>query len=82
MMFINSVPLAVIGILGTPLSLVCVLVIVKISQKFFTIQQSSLGDINGHIEEMYSAHNVVSVFNAKDKAIEKFDEINKKLYKS
>lgn len=82
MMFINSVPLAVIGILGTPLSLLCVVVIVKISQKFFTVQQSSLGDINGHIEEMYSAHNVVSVFNAKDKAIQKFDEINNRLYRA
>lgn len=82
MMFINSVPLAVIGILGTPLSLLSVIIIVKISQKFFTVQQSSLGDINGHIEEMYSAHNVVSVFNAKDRAIQKFDEINNKLYKA
>ena len=82
MMFINSVPLAIVGILGTPLSLVCVLVIVKLSQKFFAVQQESLGDINGHIEEMYSAHNVVSAFNAKEKSINKFNEINKNLYKS
>ncbi len=82
MMFINSVPLAVIAIVGTPLSMVCVLIIIKLSQKYFAEQQKGLGEINGHIEEIYSAHNVVVTYNGQESASKKFDKINEHLFSS
>ena len=82
MMFINSVPLALIALICAPLSIGTMLLFVKISQKYFIAQQTALGDINGHIEEMYSAHSIVTAFNAKDKSVEKFDKINSELCSS
>jgi ATP-binding cassette subfamily B protein len=52
------------------------------SQKHFKIQQNSLGEINGHIEEVYSAHNIVKAYNGGKKAKEDFDKINSSLYQS
>ena len=49
------------------------------SQKFFIKQQKNLGDINGHIEEIYSGHLIVKAYNAEDKALEKFDGLNNEL---
>ncbi len=61
------------GLIGT---------VVKRSQKYFTQQQKSLGNLNGHIEEIYAGHNVVQIFNGEKEAIEKFQQINDKLYGS
>lgn len=52
------------------------------AQKFFIAQQRSLGQLNGHIEEMYTGHNIVKAFGQEAQAIEKFDTINAKLYES
>lgn len=52
------------------------------AQKFFITQQRSLGQLNGHIEEMYTGHNIVKAFGQEAQAIEKFDTINDKLYES
>ena len=82
MMFINSWKLTLIGLISAPVSLILVGIIVKISQKHFIRQQRELGDINGHIEEIYSNHNVVKVFNGEDDALQKFDVINTNLFKS
>ena len=82
MMFTISWKLTLIVLVSVPVSLLLVMVLVKISQKYFTRQQNALGAINGHIEEIYSAHNVVKAFNGEDKANEKFDQINSKLYKN
>ena len=53
---------------------------VKLSQPFFKKQQAYLGEINGHVEEMYGGHLVVSAFNGEEKSIENFEEINNRLY--
>lgn len=49
------------------------------SQKYFTRQQKHLGDINGHIEEMFTGHTVVKAYNGEDKSRETFDEMNNRL---
>ena len=72
--------LVAIGIL--PLSTILIMLIVKQSQKYFKQQQDYLGNLNGHIEEMYGGHTVVKAFNGEKKSIEKFNELNGKLYGS
>jgi ABC-type multidrug transport system, ATPase and permease components len=72
--------LIAVGIL--PLSLLFINLIVKRSQKYYETQQSSLGDINGHIEEMFSNHAIVKAFNGEERSIKKFNGINEDLYDS
>jgi len=81
MMFIISPVMTVIAILILPLSFIFIGIIMKKSQKYFTENQKYLADINGHVEEMYSGHNIIKVFNKEEDAINRFDEINDKLYK-
>lgn len=82
MMLIYSWKLTLIAIVILPISMLVIGSLFKVSQKYFKAQQDALGDINGHIEEIYSGHNVVSVYNAQDIANEKFDEINNRLFSS
>jgi len=56
------------------------MLIMKFSQKYFRVYQNGLGAMNGHIEEIYSGHNVIKVFNANRKARKEFRELNKNLY--
>lgn len=79
MMFTLSWELTLFTLIEIPLALGLIMLIVKFSQKYFVRQQKFLGDINGHIEEIYSAHNVVKAFNGETKALSEFDEINNKL---
>ncbi|NMB30901.1 MAG: ABC transporter ATP-binding protein, partial [Clostridiales bacterium] len=82
MMIIVSPLMTVIALLTVPLSIYFVKMIVNKSQKHFKTQQETLGEINGYIEEMYSAHNVVKAFNMEDSSISAFNEVNEKLYDS
>lgn len=52
------------------------------SQKYFNQRQTELGNLNGHIEEMYSGYNVVKVYNGKNRAINEFDKLNEGLFSS
>ncbi len=79
MMFTLSWELTLFTLIEIPLAFGLIMIIVKFSQKYFVRQQKFLGDINGHIEEIYSAHNVVKAFNGEAKALSEFDEINNKL---
>ncbi|MBE7073728.1 MAG: ABC transporter ATP-binding protein [Clostridiales bacterium] len=74
--------LTLISLLQIPLSLTIVIIVVKNNQKHFIRQQKYLGEINGYIEEQYSAHNVIKAFNGEEKAQEEFEKINKKLQKT
>jgi ATP-binding cassette subfamily B protein len=65
-----------------PLSLGLLGIVIKRSQGFFKAQQKSLGEINGHVEEMYGGYHVVQAFNGEQDAIEKFEKINEKLFSS
>lgn len=72
--------LTLISLIVIPLSGVLMMIVVKRSQKYFIGQQKTLGELNGHIEEMYTGHNVIKAFGHEKKAIEEFDEINERLY--
>ena len=82
MMFYTSWILAITAILSTIIGMVFVVVIIVKSQKYFMEVQNSLGDINGHIEEVFSGHNVVKAYNAEEEMNEKFDKINEKLFEN
>lgn len=82
MMFTISWELTLVNIVSIPVSLALIMIVVSISQKYFRRQQQSLGEVNGHVEEIYSAHSVVKIFNGGDKALEKFDKINDSLANS
>lgn len=81
-MFTISWELTLLTLVEIPLALILIGTIVKISQKYFTRQQKYLGQINGHIEEIYSAHNVVKAFNGEQDAMDKFEVINQNLARS
>jgi len=82
MMFTISAPLAGITIASVPITIGLTLLVVKFSQKYFIRQQKSLGEINGQIEEIYSAHNIVRTFNGQEKANDNFTKVNSDLYKT
>lgn len=82
MMLIISPLLTLVVLVTIPLSAFVIRFIASYSQKHFVNQQKELGQINGHIEEMYSGHQVVKAFGHEEAAIEKFDEMNEKLYHS
>lgn len=81
-MFFINVWMTLIALLVIPLSFFLSIGLVKKSQKYFTEQQASLGDVNGHVEEMYGGHTVIKVFNREKFSIEKLKSINNKLYGS
>lgn len=80
MMLTISPVLTLITILTLPLYILVTTVIAKRSQKFFAGQQKELGELNGHVEEMYTGHKIVKAFGHEKDAIEKFNNINGKLY--
>ena len=82
MMLSISPLMTLIAICILPVCLVIVMNVVRHSQKFFRRQQEYLGHVNGHVEEMYGAHAVVTAFNGQEESIEKFNGLNEKLYQS
>lgn len=80
MMFKYSWKLTLIALIIVPICVLVMSFIFKISQKYFKLQQDELGEINGHIEEVYSGHNVISIYNAQAKVQSKFENINKRLF--
>lgn len=82
MMFYNNWIMALTAVGSSLIGLFLMIVIMSKSQKYFKAQQEDLGNINGHIEEIYSGHNVVKVYNGRKEANKVFDDINGRLYKS
>ncbi|MFZ3101973.1 MAG: ABC transporter ATP-binding protein [Desulfitobacteriaceae bacterium] len=80
MMLSISPLLTVIVILTLPLYVVVTMNIAKHSQKHFAAQQKSLGELNGHVEEMYTGHKLVKAYGREDESIATFNSINAKLY--
>ena len=80
MMFTISPLLTAITLVVLPLSFIMTLLVAPKSQKYFAEQWKHLGVLNGHIEEMYTGHNIVKAFGHERKAIAKFDGVNDKLY--
>ena len=79
MMIKTNLVLTVTAILSSLLGFGFMGVIMKKSQKYFARQQKNLGDINGHIEEIYSGHTVVKAYNGEAEASRKFNEMNENL---
>jgi len=82
MMFTTSWIMALTAIGATVIGFALMATIMSKSQKYFVTQQRGLGVINGHIEEIYSGHNVVKVYNGGKAAKKTFEEINATLYDS
>ncbi|HNU89972.1 MAG TPA: ABC transporter ATP-binding protein [bacterium] len=80
MMIIISWQLTLVAVIILPLGFLLARFIIKKSQKYFFNHQVSLGEINGHIEEMFSGHTIVKAFNGEQKSISTFRKINNKLY--
>ena len=79
MMFTTNWVMAITAILSTLFGFTFMISILKKSQKYFIARQKELGNINGHIEEIYSGHNVVECYNAKKEVTRTFDELNGRL---
>lgn len=79
MMLLTNVWMTLAAVAAALIGFVIMILIVKRSQKYFMIQQKNLGAMNGHVEEIYSGHNVVKVYNGEKKAKQDFNEINEKL---
>ncbi|KZE52404.1 ABC transporter [Brevibacillus parabrevis] len=82
MMLTISPLMTVILMLTLPLSVVVIKQVASRSMPHFKGQQQALGELNGHVEEMYTGHKIVKAFGREKSAIEKFDAINEKLYQS
>jgi ATP-binding cassette subfamily B protein len=81
-MFYMNWVLGVVSLIVVPSSVLVTLIIAKRSQRQFALQWKTTGSLNGHVEEMFTGHNIVKVFGRQHEAIEKFDEINDELYVS
>jgi ATP-binding cassette subfamily B multidrug efflux pump len=79
MMFYNNWIMALTAIGSSLIGFVLMMIIMKKSQKYFMAQQLGLGEVNGHVEEIYSGHNVVKVYNGSKEAKKEFDRINNNL---
>lgn len=83
MMLTISPWMTLITILTLPLSVVVVMLVASRSQKHFAGQQKSLGELNGHVEEMYTGHKVVvKAFGREEHSVEQFEKVNEELYES
>ncbi len=77
-----SVSLSMASLMPFPVCFVIAMVILRFSKIYFRRQWKVTGDVNGHIEEMFTGHNIVKAYSQERKAIEEFDEINEALYDS
>lgn len=82
MMLTISPWMTLITILTLPLSVIVVMLVASRSQKHFAGQQKSLGELNGHVEEMYTGHKVVKAFGREEQSVEQFEKVNEELYES
>lgn len=82
MMVYTNYIMAAVTVLSCVAGFGMMILIMRYSQKYFGIQQENLGNMNGHVAEIYSAHNVVKVYNGQKEASKKFDSINEELARS
>ena len=80
MMFVTNWIMALTAIFASIFGFAFSFLLLKKSQKYFVKRQKELGDLNGHIEEIYSGHKVVKADNGEEEALKEFDRINENLY--
>ena len=82
MMLSISPLMTLIAVVTLPLSFLVTATIAKRSQRYFGAQQKSLGELNGHVEEMYTGHKVVKAFGHEAKSMAEFDKVNHQLFEA
>lgn len=80
MMFVTNWIMALTAIVASLIGISLMVLILSKSQKYFTARQKELGKMNGHIEEVFSGHNVIKSYNATEQVTKEFDDLNAKLY--
>lgn len=80
MMLAISPLLSLIAFVTLPLSALVTAWVARYAHKYFSLQQKCLGELNGHVEEMYAGHKIVKVFGREAESVERFKEINRGLY--
>ena len=80
MMFYTNGILAIVSVLSSVIGFSLMVIIIRKSQKYFLSVQEGLGNINGHIEEVFSSQNIVRVYNATEEMTNKFDKLNDSLF--
>ena len=82
MMITISWQMTLMAVVIVPLSAIVAMSVVRNGQKYFIQQQKTLGEVNGHIEEMYGGHIVMKAFNGEERSISTFNKMNEELYTS
>lgn len=82
MMFVTNWIMALTAILSSLFGFIFMAIILGKSQKYFEARQRGIGNLNGHIEEIYSSHNVVKAYNGNKDASKKFDKLNSAVFES
>jgi ATP-binding cassette subfamily B protein len=82
MMFSINVAMTFLSLATIPACMIILALIMRRSRKYFAKQWEITGDLNGHIEEMYTGHNIVKAFGREEKSISDFREMNENLYKT
>lgn len=80
MMLTISPLLTLVTLITLPLAGIVTANVAKRSQKYFAGQQRAIGELNGHVEEMYTGHKVIKAFGHEQRAIDRFNEVNDQLY--
>ena len=80
MMFVTNGIMTITAILSSLFGFIFMFMVLSKSQKYFTLRQKELGNLNAHIEETYSGLNVIKAYNGSKIVNEKFDDLNKKMY--
>lgn len=80
MMLCTNWIMAIAGLLSTIIGFALMIIIITKSQGYFSRQQMELGEINGHIEEIYAGHTVVKAYNGEKQAKAEFHKMNSQLY--
>lgn len=76
----TNVVMTLVSLVTIPIILVVVALVVKHTQRFFLDNQKYLGELNGHVEQLYGGHSIVKTFNHEEQAIAQFDDINDNLF--
>ena len=79
MMLVLSPTMTLIAVVTIPLSLILMILLMRVSQKYFRAQQNALGRLNGHIEEAYAGQNVIKAFNQEEAQLKVFTGMNSEL---
>ena len=81
MMFKTNYIMAITAILSSSIGFIFSSIIIRKSQKYFEKRQTEIGKLNGHIEEVFTNHNVVTLYNGKNHSNKVFDKLNNNVYK-